>query len=480
MDRQMYIAGAWCDAASGRRMEALSPVNGQVIGTFPEAGREDVDRAVAAARAAQSELESMEVDARARLAVRMSELIQEHAEELARELTLDQGKPFHTEAQVELVRAANHWRYAAEVLQWTESAVIPYGQPQRQLVYTIRQAKGVYGMVTPFNFPMALPSLYLPPCLMGGNAMVWCPAPTTSWCTLKLVELLDQVDLPPGAVNVVTGAGPVVGDAIVSHEGVDAIVFVGSSATGRIVAERAAGKPQILELGGNGPTLVLGDVDIEQAAETIAAGCFANAGQVCTATERILVEPAVHDRFLQAMTERAKSVTLGDPFRETTTMGPLNNRGVVEKMDRHVADGVAKGARLLLGGGRATNLGSDTYYQPTVIDGFTRDSLLNQEESLGPLVKTCQFKDESEAVEIADSCHYGLSAAIFTHDLDRAMRLSRRIKAGLVQINEQTARWDARIPVGGFTGAGSGIGRIGGKETFRQMTNEKTVSVHWR
>ena len=475
----MYIDGSWCDAISGSRMEARSPVHDEVIGTVPEGGAKDVDLAMEAARGAQPQLEAMDIDQRAKMAMRVSDLIRASADELAQVLTLDQGKPMYSEAVAEVERAADSWHQAGEVLQWTETHVYPIGSPDRRLIYTIRQAKGVYGMVTPFNVPIGLPQLYLPFCFVGGNAMVWCPAPTTSWCSLKFAEILEQAELPAGAVNVVTGCGPVVGDAIMSHPGTDAIVFVGSNATGQIVAERAAGKPQILELGGNGPTIVLDDVDVEQAASTIAMGCFKNAGQICTATERILSEPRIHKDLVEAMTQKAKSVCLGDPFARSTTMGPLNNIGGVEKMDRHIADAVAKGARLLLGGRNEPDLGSDMYYQPTVIDGFAIDSLLNQEETFGPMVKIRRCANEEETIQVADSCRYGLAAAVFTNDLDRAMRLSRRVKAGLVHINENTCQWTPRMPAGGFTGAGSGIGRIGGKETYRQMTNEKTVSISW-
>ncbi len=194
-------------------------------------------------------------------------------------------------------------------------------------------------------------------------------------------------------------------------------------------------------------------------------GCFRNAGQVCTATERILSEPRIHKDLVEVMTQKAKSVCLGVPFARSTTMGPLNNIGGVEKMDRHIADAVAKGARLLLGGRNEPDLGSDMYYQPTVIDGFTVDSLLNQEETFGPVVKIRRCANEEEAIQVADSCRYSLAAAVFTNDLDRAMRLSRRVKAGLVHINENTCQWTPRMPAGGFTGAGSG--RIGGKETYR-------------
>ena len=479
MDRRMYIGGGWCEASDGRRMEAVSPVHGEKIGTVPEGTGADVDRAVAAAREAQPILEAMDVDQRTALALQVADLIEADAEELARAETLDQGKPLHTEARDEVLAAAGMWRTASQVPQWTESQVLPLGQPRR-LIYTLYQPRGVYGVVTPFNFPVALPQIYVPTALMAGNAVVWVPGPTVAWCTLRLAETLARADLlPAGALNVVTGQGAVVGDAVVGHEGTHAIVFVGSTGTGRQVARRAAGKPQILELGGNGPTVVLEDVDVGRSAETISRACFANAGQICTATERVLVAKKVHREFVEAMVEQANGVRLGNPFEETTTMGPLNNPGVVEKMDAHIADGVARGSRVLRGGKNDPGLGSPMYYEPTVIDGFAPDSLLNREESFGPLAKMQRFESEEEALALAASCPYGLAAAVFTADLGRAMTLTRKLKAGIVHVNEHTCSWDVRIPVGGFTGANSGMGRIGGKATYREMVNEKTVSVSW-
>ncbi len=478
MDRKMYIDGQWCDASDGARIEAQSPATGETIGTVPQGTIEDVDRAVAAARRAQPLIEAMTVDERAAMVNRVADAIERHIDELAEAETLDQGKPLHAESKGEVTAAAAMWRTPAEVARWTDSQVLPHGQPDR-LIYTIYQPRGVYGVVTPFNFPMALPQIYIPTALMAGNAVVWCPGPTVSWCTMALVEAMAEADLPPGALNVVTGDGPVVGDAIVSHTGTDAIVFVGSTGTGRIVTERAAGKPQILELGGNGPSIVLGDADVDMAVDKLAVACFINAGQVCTATERILVEDKAHDALLEAMTERAKTVKLGDPFDEATTMGPLNNISVVEKMNAHIADGTAKGSRLILGGKSQGGAPTPMYFEPTVIDGFAADSLFNREESFGPIAKMQSCANESQLLEVAGSCAYGLSASVFTNDLDRAMRLSRKIKAGLVHINEHTCTWDVRVPCGGFTGGGSGMGRIGGSATYLEMCNQKTIAMSW-
>jgi succinate-semialdehyde dehydrogenase/glutarate-semialdehyde dehydrogenase len=408
------------------------------------------------------------------MCIRIADAIEARKASLARTLTLDQGKPYHGEALAEVEHAVASFRNCAEQIKWLETAVMPVEAPTKR-VFSIRQPRGVYAIVTPWNFPYMIPAEYLAPALAAGNSIVWVPAPTTSLCAVELAGAIEQADLPPGALNLVTGPGAVVGDAIVAHPGTHGIGFTGSPATGEQIMRRAAGKPCLLELGGNGPTIILDDADLDAAATSAALGCFFNAGQVCCATERILVHPAVHDAVIAKLAERARAVTLGDPLVEGTTMGPLNNEPTADKTERHVRDATERGATIVVGGKRAPGFATSLYYQPTVIDGMTRDMAGHREETFGPVAKVMTVADDDEALRVADDSELGLVSAVFTKDLKRAFRFAEALRTGIVVVNDFTDYWELHIPFGGASGKRSGIGRIGGKHALMEMTDLKTI-----
>ncbi len=476
---RLYIGGRWEESDGGSTRAAISPADGSSLGTYVEGTPSDVDRAVRAARQASEQLSSLTAWERARLCFQVAQAIERHADRLAELLASEQGKPLHTEAVGESHTAAREFYEAGEQIKYLETSFVPVADPFKR-VFTIRQPRGVYGIVTPWNFPVNIPCEYLAPALATGNSVVWVPAPTTSLCAIALIEAIEEAGLPPGSINLVTGQGPVVGDAAVAHPQVDAVGFTGSPETGRTIAQRAAGKPMVLELGGNGPTIVLDDADLERAVQALSEGCFHNAGQTCAATEWILVQRAVYEPLMQAMVQQARSVVLGNPLEVGTTMGPLNNAKVADKVERHVQDARSHGAEVVWGGRRAPELGSALYFQPTVVCGVTPDMAMSQEETFGPVVPLTPFDTDEQALQMAASQPYGLCAAVFTRNVGRAFYFAERVRAGIVNINGPSTYWEIHLPFGGASGTRSGVGRLGGRHMLESMTDLKTISVDVR
>jgi acyl-CoA reductase-like NAD-dependent aldehyde dehydrogenase len=345
-------------------------------------------------------------------------------------------------------------------------------------VMTIRQPRGVYAVVTPWNFPVNIPVEYLAPGIATGNTIAWVPAPTTSLCAVMLMRAIEDAGLPPGVVNLVIGEGATVGDEIVSHPDTNGIGFTGSALTGRRIAERGAGKPMLLELGGNGPVIVFDDAMIDRAAEAAARGAFLNAGQVCAATGRVLAHRGIVDTFARRVVEIARDIKLGDPLHQGTTMGPLNNPKLAQKVREQVDEAVASGANLLIGGKVRPDLGSDLYFEPTVLSGVTRSMRINREETFGPVVPILTFEDEAEALDLALDSEYGLSVGVFTENMARALRFAEAIPAGIVNVNGASNYWELHLPFGGGSGTKSGLGRLGGMLTLEAMTEIKMISIH--
>jgi acyl-CoA reductase-like NAD-dependent aldehyde dehydrogenase len=472
----MHVDGEWLSSESGATFEATSPSTGAVIGTIPEGTREDARRAVAAAGAAWREWAARSAFERAEAMDRVAQVVRDRAHDLAHTLALDQGKPLRAEAQDEVEELAAYFDMAAADATRLEGLMPPsVDGGKRVLVY--RVPRGVVGVITPWNWPYTMPAEIVAPALAVGNAVVWVPAPTTSVCAVRLAECIVEADLPPGVFNMVTGPGPVVGDEVASNPGTNAVGFIGSIATGPRVAERAAGKELLLEMGGNGPLVILDDADLDAAAAATLDACFLNAGQSCTAGERLLVHREVHDDFLGRLTSAVeKRIRLGDPFDDETTLGPLNNQATVEKTERHVADAIERGASLVLGGRRVPEGG--LFHQATVLDGVTEEMEVAREETFGPVAPITVIDGEEEALAIANASPYGLLTAVFTRDLRRGLRFAEAARAGWVNINEGTNYWESHLPFGGGSGSRSGVGRVGGRFSMDRLTELKTVVVN--
>jgi succinate-semialdehyde dehydrogenase/glutarate-semialdehyde dehydrogenase len=345
-------------------------------------------------------------------------------------------------------------------------------------VLTLRVPLGVVGVISPWNWPYTMGAELFAPAMAAGNTVVWVPAPTTSACCALLAEIITGTGIPAGVFSFLPGPGPVVGDAVAGHPGVHAVGFVGSVATGASVAARAAGKTQLLELGGNGPMVILEDADLGLAAEAALEAAYLCAGQSCTAGERFLVHAAVRGEFVERVVAATKDqIRLGDPFDAATTMGPLNNEPTAAKFDRHVTGARAGGARVCCGGGRAAGFPTALFAEPTVLDGVTPEMEIAREETFGPVLPVIEVRSAEQALELTNASPYGLTAAVFTADLERGLAFAERARAGWVNINASTNLWESHLPFGGRSGSVSGRGRVGGRYAMENFTEPKTI-VH--
>jgi acyl-CoA reductase-like NAD-dependent aldehyde dehydrogenase len=454
----MFIDGIWTGGQASETLRVVSPATGESLADVPVATAADVEAAVVAARAGQRDLEALTVYERAALLHATADLIERDADAIARELAVEQGKPWRSEAVEEVEETAGNFRMAAEDVKRLDTSVIP-SERRGKMVFTFRKPNGVFAVITPWNFPIMIPSELIAPALATGNAVILKPSEFTPLAGRRLVELMHEAGFPAGSVNLLFG-GRSVGEALVTHDGVDAVAFVGSHGTGEAIVRAAGLKRTLIEASGNGPLIVLGDADVDAAAAAAVEGAAYLAGQVCVATERVLVSRDRHDEFMARVHEHAGGVVLGDPLDEATTMGPLNNEAVAQKMDRHIADALEHGATVLRGGGRAAGFPTDLYYDLTVVDAVRPEMLVFREESFGPVVPVTVFADDDEAIRMANDSHLGLQAAVFTGSLKRAFRFINELRTGSIQINESVGYWEGRPPFGGAAGTKTGWGRI--------------------
>jgi succinate-semialdehyde dehydrogenase/glutarate-semialdehyde dehydrogenase len=472
---EMFIAGEWTASAGGETFEATSPGSGAVIGAVALGDRVDAQRAVEAARGAAEGWARLTAFERAAKMHAVGDLIESRRDELARTLTLDQGKPLQAEAYDEVAELVEYWRMAAEDAKRL-GGELPNSFSPGKRVMLVRRPRGAVGVISPWNWPYTMPAELLAPALAAGNTVVWTPAPSTAVCAHALAQAIVDADVPPGVFNLATGPGPVVGDEIARNPGLAGIAFIGSTVTGNLVARAAAGKAALLEMGGNGPLVVMDDANIAAAVEATLVACYLCAGQSCTAGERILVQRGAHDEYVELLARAvSERVRLGDPFAAETTMGPLNNEPVAAKMDEHVADALERGASVVCGGARASGLGTDLYWQPTVLDDVPADARVAREETFGPIAPVVSIDSLEQAIELTNASPYGLLSAIFTADLASGLRFADAVRTGWVNINESTNYWESHLPFGGRAGTDSGIGRVGGAHVMHTFTELQTV-----
>ncbi|NED96763.1 aldehyde dehydrogenase [Phytoactinopolyspora alkaliphila] len=468
----VVIDGDACPRGGRETVPVRSPSTGEQLATMVRGTPEDVDRAVRAAGHAAAVLVSMTPRARAGLVRRVGELIAERAGTIAHDLAGEQGKPLR-EAEGEVATAVIMWHEAAEIVRHSTDEILPSDDAARRVV-VVRRPHGVLAVITPWNFPATIPTEYLSAGLAAGNAIVWKPSELTPLTAVHLMDCIRDAGFPPGSVNLVPGLGHDTGAALVSHPRISAIGFTGSPRTGDAIARAAGAKPMLLELGGNNATVVLDDVDVAAAADRLSSAAFANAGQICSSTERIVIHRRIHDQLADALTERAKALRLGLSLDPSTTIGPLNNEPTVTKVNGHIEDAVAKGARVTTGGKRAGGWPTPLYYEPTVMTGLTPEMLAFTEETFGPVAALMTFESDDEAVGLVNGHGLGLIAGILGEDVTRALAIGRRIDAGVVNIGDVATAWQPHTPFGGYSGRASGVGRLGGRYTVEALSQLQT------
>ncbi len=469
---RLFINGEWTES-KGSTFKVVSPATGQTLGLMPVATEDEVKAAIDAAESAKERWRMTSRFERAKLIVSAAEELQKISEESAKEVTLEMGKPI-TAARGELELARKLLIDSAEEIKRVETSYIPCEDP-RVRAFTMLEPYGVFAIIAPWNFPYVVPLTTLSYCLAAGNTVVFKPAEQTPIAGERIVQCFERAGLPSGVLNLVQGNGEVTGEAITSSNRLDGIGFTGSVEVGRRIAARQGDKLThlVFELGGNGPIIVLDDADLAWTSQAVAESCYGNTGQDCQAAERVLVQESVYDKLLQEMLRVTKEWKAGDPLNEQTKMGPLVDESIASKVDRHISDAVANGAKVRTGGARAQGFPTKLYYESTVLDGVTPDMMIAREETFGPVCPLIRCGSVDEAVEIANSGDYGLSSSVFTKDARSAMLLSERIRTGEVVVNYPSTFFDLNVPFGGMRK--SGIGRVYGRAGIMSFSQLKSV-----
>ncbi len=475
-----FIGGEWLPSRSGKTFQNINPADhSDVVGEFPASNAEDVDLAVAAAKKAFASWRLVPAPKRAEILYRAGELLKARKEEYAQQMTREMGKVL-AETRGDVQEAIDEAFYVAGEGRRLFGKTTP-SELVNKFAMSVRMPLGVVGLITPWNFPMAIPSWKLFPALVAGNTCVIKPAEDTPLSTYNLVQTLVDAGLPPGVVNIVAGFGPDAGAPIVEHPGVRAISFTGSSEIGSLVAQRAAAnfKPVSLEMGGKNAQIVLDDANLELALDGALWGAFGTTGQRCTATSRILVQKKIADEFLNGLVERAKKLKVGNGLEAGIDVGPQVNAQQIETSAKYAEIALKEGAKLLTGGEALTSgvHAKGTFFAPTVFAGVSAKMRIAREEVFGPVVSVIEFDTFEQAVEIANSIDYGLSTALYTRDVNKAFAAMRDLEAGITYINAPTIGAEVHLPFGGVKQTGNGHRE--GSEALDFYTTWKAVYVDY-
>ena len=474
-----FIAGAWVEPSTGAYFDNVNPADTtDVIGRFPLSARADVDKAVASAQRGFERWRRTPAPARGDIIRRVGDILVRRKDEIADLMTREMGKPL-TETRGDVQEGIDTAYYAATEGRRLFGHTVP-SELRDKWAMSFRRPVGVAGIITPFNFPLAIPTWKIFPALLCGNAVVFKPAEDVPHTATVFVEALLEAGLPPEVIQLVHGTGEDVGAAIVAHSGVSLVSFTGSTETGRIVGETCGRlhKRLSLEMGGKNAMIVLDDADTDLALEGVLWGAFGTTGQRCTATSRLILQSGVHDDFLSRLVKRARSLRLGDGRREGTDVGPLVNEGAVKKVERYVDIGVADGADLLMGGRRAAGKGLEKgyFFEPTIFARVEAGMRIEQEEIFGPVLSVVRVESPDEAFRINNGVKYGLSSSLYTRDVSVAFRALNELDNGITYINAPTIGAEAHLPFGGVKQTGNGH-REGGWEVYEFYSETKVGYV---
>ena len=474
-----YIDGRWQKASTRQTFENRNPADpDDLIGHFPDSGPADVDEAAHAAREALDGWSDTPAPDRGKILKASGDLLVERKEDIARAMTREMGKPFF-ETKGDVQEAIDTAYYAASETRRLFGTTVPSELPDKMNM-AIRRPLGVCGIITAWNFPVAVPSWKIFPALAAGNTILFKPSEDAPHSGLCFVQTLIDAGIPDGVINVVNGADEA-GEALVEHPEVDAIGFTGSYEVGTSIAETCGrlNKPISLEMGGKNPMIVMDDADLDLALEGAIWGAYGTTGQRCTATSRLICHEAVHDEFVEMIQDEAETLALGDGNEDGTDVGPLINEAAVENVHRYVEIGQDEGATLVMGGSPTTvdGLGGH-FYEPTLLTDVTPDLTIAQEEVFGPVLSVFEVSSYDEAVEVANNAKYGLSSSIYTQDVNKSFHAMRDLEAGITYVNGPTIGAEAHMPFGGVKGTGNGQ-RDGGYAAFEFWTEHKTLYVDY-
>jgi acyl-CoA reductase-like NAD-dependent aldehyde dehydrogenase len=473
---QMYIDGQWVDAEDNKTFKSINPSTGKTWAIIPEASANDVDRAVRAAHRAFSSgpWSTMLATERGKMLRRLGDMLAENSELLGETETRDTGKLFK-ETRWQAKYIADYFYYYAGLADKVQGSTLPIDKPNIWAM-TIREPLGVVAAIVPWNSQLFLTAVKIAPALATGNAVVLKASEHASAPMLEFAKVFEQAGFPAGVINVVTGFGDPCGKALSSHPLVDRISFTGGlESAAHIVRNSAENFAEVsLELGGKSPMVIFDDVDLDNAANGVLLSIFSASGQSCVAGSRLLIQEDIYDELLARIAKRASEIVIGDPFEDNSQMGPIATQAQIELIERTVANAVENGATLIGGGSRAEGLG-DYYFQPTIVACPSQDFDIVRNEMFGPVVSVVKFKDEAEAIELANDTRFGLASGVFTRDSARALRMTKALRAGIVWVN--TYRMVSPMaPFGGYKS--SGYGREAGYEAINDYTREKTVWIN--